>query len=66
MVVTNREESNQRIFEFLGVGSSRETREYFEKEMPAERVRIGKYRDEIKEWRELDRAYEEALVRLRT
>lgn len=64
LVVTNREESYQRILHFLEIGDSKETRAYFEREMPAERVRIGKYRDEISEWRELDLAYEQTLFRL--
>ena len=64
LVVTDREASYQRLFDFLGVEDSEETREYFEKEMPSDRVRIGKYRNEISEWQKLDLEYEKALARL--
>ncbi len=64
LVVTDREKSYKRLFDFLGVKDSKETRSYFENEMPADRVRIGKYRNEIKEWKDLDDEYEKALRRL--
>ena len=64
LVVTDRENSYKRLFEFLDVKDSKETRTYFQNEMPANRVRIGKYKNEIKQWKELDREYEEALRRL--
>lgn len=64
LVVTDRKESYARLFDFLGIDDSKETRSYFKNEMPADRVRIGKYRNEIKEWKELDKEYEAALGRL--
>lgn len=64
LVVTDREESYQKLFDFLNIESSKETRKYFDKEMPADRVRIGKYRSEISDWQKLDKAYEEVLARL--
>ena len=39
-------------------------KKYFEVEMPAERVRIGKYRDEIPAWKDLDKLYFNALEKL--
>jgi hypothetical protein len=64
LVVTDRENSYERLFDFLGIKDSKETRRYFKEEMPADRVRIGKYRNEIGNWQELDREYEKALARL--
>ena len=64
LVVTDREASYERLFDFLGIEDSKETRKYFKNEMPANRVRIGKYRSEIREWQKLDREYEKALLRL--
>lgn len=64
LVVTDREGSYERLFEFLGIGDSKSTRKYFKEEMPADRVRIGKYRDEISDWQRLDLEYEKALARL--
>lgn len=66
LVVTDREASYARLFEFLGIEDSAKTREYFDNDMPAERVRIGKYRGEISDWQRLDREYEKALARLST
>ena len=65
-MVTDREASYARLFEFLGIEDSAKTREYFDNDMPAERVRIGKYRGEISDWQRLDREYEKALARLST
>jgi hypothetical protein len=65
LVVTDRENSYRKLFEFLGIEDSKETRRYFNEEMPAERVRIGKYRNEITEWKRLDQEYEKALARLK-
>ena len=64
LVVTDRENSYERLFDFLGIKDSQGTRRYFKEEMPADRVRIGKYRNEIGNWQELDREYEKALARL--
>jgi hypothetical protein len=64
LVVTERESSYKRLLDFVGVSDSNQTRRYFDEEMPADRVRIGKYRDEISDWQKLDRGYEESLARI--
>lgn len=64
LVVTDRDNSYERLFDFLGIKDSKQTKTYFKNEMPADRVRIGKYRNEIKDWEALDREYEAALGRL--
>jgi hypothetical protein len=64
LVVTHREESYQRVLEFVGVDDAPEMRRYFQNQMPAERVRIGKYRDEITSWKELDKQYLKSLEAL--
>jgi hypothetical protein len=64
LVVTDREKSYRQLLEFVGVDDVPQMRKYFEVEMPAERVRIGKYRDEIPTWKDLDKLYFNALEKL--
>ena len=64
LVVTEREESYKKLLEFVEIEDAPEMRRFFEKEMPAERVKIGKYRDEIPSWKELDRNYLKGLEQL--
>ena len=64
LVVNDRQASYERLLDFLGVEDAIEMRRYFDEEMPADRVRIGKYRKEINDWQRLDLEYEKALARL--
>ena len=63
-VVRNREASYSRLLDFVGVNDSREMRKFFDRNMPADRVQIGKYRNEIADWKKFDEAYEASLERL--
>jgi hypothetical protein len=65
LVVTDRDASYERLLDFIGVGDSPKMRKYFDEEMPSSRLRIGKYRDEITEWKKLDQEYEKVLARLK-
>jgi len=64
-VVRNREASYSRLLDFVGVNDSREMRKFFDRNMPADRVQIGKYRNEIADWKSLDKAYEASVERLK-
>lgn len=64
-VVRNRETSYSRLLDFVGVNDSREMRNFFDRNMPADRVQIGKYRNEIADWKSLDKAYEASVERLK-
>jgi hypothetical protein len=64
LVVTDRESSYQRLLDFVGVKDSSHMRKYFDEEMPSQRLRIGKYRREIRDWETLDQAYKRVLARL--
>ncbi|MBM3720126.1 MAG: hypothetical protein FJW51_05805 [Actinobacteria bacterium] len=65
LVVNNRRESYSRLLDFVGIEDNQSMHEYFDKEMPSERLRIGKYRDEIPDWQELDKAYLASSERLK-
>ena len=63
-VVRDRDTNYARLLEFVGVTDSKEMRDFFDRNMPSDRVHIGKYRNEISDWKKLDKAYEAALERL--
>lgn len=64
LVVRDRETNYDRLLDFIGVADSKEMRIYFDQKMPSDRVHIGKYRNEISDWKKLDQAYEASLERL--
>jgi hypothetical protein len=63
-VVRDRETNYARLLDFVGVDDSQVMRDFFDRNMPSDRVHIGKYRNEIPDWKKLDKAYEASLERL--
>lgn len=64
LVVDDRDGGYERLLEFFELPNRPRMRRYFTEQMPADRVRVGAWRDRVADPRALERSYQAAASRL--